>query len=195
MEDVVSSRAFGGRVGFYAKVHHAIADGVSGVALLGAFLDTHPAPRAARVPPWTPAPRLSTRQLFEDNFRRRWQALARAVSTLVRPVAAARRIRAVWPAVHETLAADRVPRTSINRPIGPGRTLAVVRSHLGSVRQGAHAYNATINDVLMAAVAGGLRDLLHNRGGNASTMWCCAPTFPSPSVVNNRALPAGTWTG
>src|SRR6266508_6393888 len=33
-----------GRVGFYMKVHHAIADGVAGIAALGAFFDLVPDP-------------------------------------------------------------------------------------------------------------------------------------------------------
>lgn len=66
--------------------------------------------------------------------------------------------------MHETLAAERAPRTSLNRPIGPGRTFVLVRSQLDLVRQVARAHDATINDVLLAAVAGGLRDLLQSRG-------------------------------
>ena len=45
-----------------------------------------------------------------------------------------------------------------------GRTLAIVRSRLDLVKAIAHAHHATVNDVLLAAVAGGLRDLLASRG-------------------------------
>jgi diacylglycerol O-acyltransferase len=152
------------RVGLYMRVHHAIADGVAGVATLGAILDADPRPPATRVPPWEPAPLPSTRALLQNNLQRRRTELARGLSSLAHPVATARRVRAAWPALHETLAAGRAPRTSINRTIGPGRRFVVVRSRLDLVRQVAEAQDAKINDVLAAAVAGGLRDLLRGRG-------------------------------
>jgi WS/DGAT/MGAT family acyltransferase len=152
------------RVGLYVKVHHAIADGAAGVATLGALLDAVPDPRAAPAPPFTPAPLPSRRELFADNLHRRVQELARTASALVRPVSTVRRVRAGWPAVHETLATERAPRTSLNRLIGPGRRFAVIRGRLDHVKQVANGHGATVNDVLMAAIAGGLRDLLYGRG-------------------------------
>lgn len=153
-----------GRVGLYIKVHHAIADGAAGVATLTAFLDAVPDPPAAPGQPFAPAPVPSARALFVDNLRHRASELARAVAALVRPVGTMRRVRAGWPAVHETLANERAPRSSLNRPIGPARRFAVIRSRIDQVKRIAHGHGATVNDVLMAAIAGGLRDLLHSRG-------------------------------
>jgi WS/DGAT/MGAT family acyltransferase len=153
-----------GRVGFYMKVHHAIADGAAGVATLGALLDAVPDPPTAPGPPFAPAPVPSGRELFADNLCRRTHELVRVMSALVRPVRILRRIRAGWPAVHETLANERAPLSSLNRLIGPGRRFAVVRSRIDLVKRIAHGYGATVNDVLMAAVTGGLRDLLLSRG-------------------------------
>jgi hypothetical protein len=48
--------------------------------------------------------------------------------------------------------------------VGPGRTLALIRTTLDQVKQVAHTHNATVNDVLLAATAGGLRALLCSRG-------------------------------
>jgi diacylglycerol O-acyltransferase / wax synthase len=48
--------------------------------------------------------------------------------------------------------------------VGPGRTLAVIRTTLDQVKQVAHAHAATVNDVLLAITAGGLRALLRSRG-------------------------------
>jgi diacylglycerol O-acyltransferase / wax synthase len=152
-----------GRVGFYLRAHHAIADGAAGVATLGAFLDAVPDPPTAPAPPFAPAPAPSTGELFADNMRRHAGELARAASALARPARTLRRVRAGWPAVHETLASERAPRSSLNRPIGPGRRFAIVRNRLDPIKQIAHRHGATVNDVLLAAVAGGLRDLLHRR--------------------------------
>jgi WS/DGAT/MGAT family acyltransferase len=151
------------RVGLYIKVHHAIADGAAGVATLGALLDALPDPPLPPAPPFTAAPIPSRRELLADNLRRRRGELARTLSAVVRPARTWRRVRAGWPAVHETLAAERAPHSSVNRMIGPARRFAVVRGHIEPIKQIAHECDATVNDVLMAAIAGGLRDLLLSR--------------------------------
>jgi WS/DGAT/MGAT family acyltransferase len=66
--------------------------------------------------------------------------------------------------------AERAPRTSLNRPIGADRRFAVVRTGLEAARQAAHAHHATINDVVLAAVAGGLRALLSARGEDVQAL-------------------------
>jgi hypothetical protein len=84
-----------------SPVHHTIADGVAGVAALGALLDSVPTPIGRTAP----SPMPSNRELFTDNVRRRWRELAQnAASAIVRPVTTAKRLRASWPAMRETLA-------------------------------------------------------------------------------------------
>ena len=56
------------------------------------------------------------------------------------------------------------PWTSLNQRVGWHRRLALVRSDLDLVKRVAHAQDATVNDVLMVALAGGLRALLLGRG-------------------------------
>jgi WS/DGAT/MGAT family acyltransferase len=102
--------------------------------------------------------------LFGDNLRRKIHRGRGTLAALGHPCATARQVRRAWPAVSETFAEGRAPRTSLNQPIGPGRTMALVRSSLGQVKHVAHAHHATVNDVLSAAVAGGLRTLLASRG-------------------------------
>jgi len=73
-------------------------------------------------------------------------------------------MRESWALFREAFGEERAPRTSLNRPIGPGRRLALVRSSLELGKQIAHTHDATVNDVLMVAMAGGLRALLLSRG-------------------------------
>jgi WS/DGAT/MGAT family acyltransferase len=154
-----------GRVGLFMRLHHAIADGVAGIAALSAFVDTVPDPPRLVEPPWTPAPMPSTRELFGDNVRRRLQECGRTLGRLAHPVQTARQARRGWPAVREAFAEARAPRTSLNRkPIGRHRRFALVRSDLGPVKRIAHAHGAKVNDILMVALAGGLRELLLARG-------------------------------
>jgi WS/DGAT/MGAT family acyltransferase len=153
-----------GRVGLFMKVHHTIADGVAGIAVLGAFVDPVPDPPVPDGSPWTPAAMPTAGELFADNLRRRGQELGRAVGKLVHPVATVRLVRQGWPAVREAFVEARAPRTSLSRRVGWHRRFALIRSQLDLVRQVAHALEATVNDVLMVALAGGLRALLLGRG-------------------------------
>jgi WS/DGAT/MGAT family acyltransferase len=154
----------GQRVGFFMKMHHAIADGVAGVATLAAFVDPLPDPPQMSAPPWSPSPLPSTRELFRDNLRRRRRELGRALSALAEPIATARRLQRSWPAARELFAEGRAPRTGVNRRIGSDRRLAIIRGSLDMAKNIAHTHGATVNDVLMTAVAAGYADLFQSRG-------------------------------
>jgi diacylglycerol O-acyltransferase len=75
-----------------------------------------------------------------------------------------RRPRTAWSGLRELLIEDRVPPTSLNRLVGADRRLGLLRCELDEVRAVAHAHGATVNDVLLGLVAGGLRALLRSRG-------------------------------
>ena len=120
--DVVPARLADGRVGLFMKLHHAIADGVAGVAAFAAFLDLSPCAPAPSPPPWTPGPLPSGRQLFRDNLHRRMQHGRGTLVALGHPRTTAGQVQRAWPAVRETFAEGRAPRTSLNQPIGAGRT-------------------------------------------------------------------------
>ena len=153
-----------GRVGLFLRAHHAMADGIAGVAAFGALLDlTADAPTPV-APPWTPGPIPTPGELLHDNLRRRAQEFGHAWSSLAHPSRTLRRARAAWPTWREFFAEQRAPQTSLNRPIGAERRLATVGSRLELAKQIAHEHHAKVNDVVLAAVAGGLRQLLARRG-------------------------------
>jgi diacylglycerol O-acyltransferase / wax synthase len=147
------------QVGLLLRAHHTLVDGVAGVAAFGALLDPPAGAPTPVAPPWTPAPLPTAGELLRDNLRRHLRGLGDGLSSLAHP---SRTLRA-WSAWREAFA-ERAPRTSLNRPIGADRRLAVVRSRLEVAKQVAHAHHATVNDVVLAAVAGGLRRLLAGRG-------------------------------
>jgi diacylglycerol O-acyltransferase / wax synthase len=153
-----------GRVGLLMRMHHAIADGIAGVATLGALVDAVPDPPETIAPPWTPAPAPTRRDLLEDDLRRRREAVQRALAALTHPVDMLRRMRRALPAMREVFAEGRAPRTSVNRRIGSDRRLAIIRSSLDVAKDVAHAHDAKVNDVLLTAVARGYRALLKRRG-------------------------------
>ena len=173
-----------GQVAMLLQVHHCVADGMSGIAALAAFVDDATDPTAdagapsdvdppaaadvastSRVAPPAHAAVPSTAALLRD-------ALRRDARTLLRVVSAAAHARASWTraiddvrALRAAMAGVPTTRTSLNhRPIGRDRHVALVRGDLAGIKATAHAHNATVNDVLLSAVAGGLRALLTARG-------------------------------
>jgi diacylglycerol O-acyltransferase / wax synthase len=153
-----------GQIGLFVRMHHAVADGMAAMATVGAFLDGVPDAPVAPPKPWTPAPSPPTRGLLADNALRHLRAIAAAFGTLARPKDALRQAQAVLPAMRELFAEEPAPKTSLDRVVGPGRNLGLARSSLELVKQIAHAHDATVNDVLLAATAGGLDGLLRSRG-------------------------------
>ena len=151
-------------MGAYLRLHHALADGAAALAAFGALLDPAPGAPAPATPPRSPAPFPDTGQLLADNLRRRGRELGRGWSGLAHPGQTLARARAAWPAWREVLAEQPARRTSLNHPVGAGRRLALIRGRLDFAKQIAHARQATVNDVVLAAVAGGLRQLLASRG-------------------------------
>jgi diacylglycerol O-acyltransferase / wax synthase len=155
-----------GRVGLVLKLHHALADGLAAVQIAGALLlDPTPDARSPEPPPWQPRPVPSGWALMADNLRGRGAALAAALARLRHPrklTAQARVVAGAWRMVRD---GRRHPRRSpLRRPVGGRRRLALVRARLTVVKQVAHGHRGTVNDVLLAAVAGGLRALLLARG-------------------------------
>ena len=169
-----------GRVGMYVKIHHVIGDATAGVVALGALLDAAPDVPAGPAQPWIPAPPPTSGNLLADNLRHHARGLGHAASALARPVTTARHARAAWAAVREA-AGPPAARTSLDRLVGTGRTLAPIRGSLDQARQAAHSHHATVNDVLLAVTAGGLRGLLRSRG-NPSRISSCRSTCRSRCV-------------
>ncbi|WP_416063507.1 wax ester/triacylglycerol synthase family O-acyltransferase [Rhodococcus indonesiensis] len=151
-------------VAMLLRLHHVVADGIAALELFGALLDTAAVPPDEDTPPVpAPAPVPSVRALVRDNLRRRSAAARRRIRA-VRPAAAARRGALRMRQLRELARHGKAPRVPFDGPVGPHRRLSLVRCDLAEVRRVAHAHGATVNDVVLAAVAAGLRRLLETRG-------------------------------
>ncbi len=73
-------------------------------------------------------------------------------------------VEAVGAAVRDVLGEGLAPVTPLNVAVGRRRALLPVARPLAAVRAAAHAEGATVNDAVLAAVAGAVRDLLIARG-------------------------------
>jgi WS/DGAT/MGAT family acyltransferase len=160
----------GGRVGLYLRFHHVIGDGRAALTMLGALADTEPVSIIEEPPRWFPAPPPPTRALLADNARRRLTAVVSGLRHFAHPRAWLRALRASVPGTRELMAEAPGSDTSLNRMIGPDRRFAIVRGTLHDVRAIGRAHGATVNDVLLAATAAGLRALLIHRGESADDL-------------------------
>jgi diacylglycerol O-acyltransferase / wax synthase len=186
-----------GRTAVLIRLHHAVADGVAAVSMLGALFDDTAVEGTAvdgtAGTSWTPAPPPTATELAADEVRRCRHAAAATASRL-RPATAtaglATLVRQVRQQAHDGLA----PRLSLNVPVSGRRRILLVRADLGRVRDIAHAYGGTVNDVLLAAVAGGARALLQARGELAPGLVLkasVAASFRSPA----QPVAAGNQVG
>jgi WS/DGAT/MGAT family acyltransferase len=158
------TRLHDGRLGLFIRFHHTIADGMAGIATIATFLDTDPKVIPAAPATWSPAPAPTSVELRDDQRRRRLERRRQRWARLAHPIATGRRLLAAWPAVRELLAERPYPATSLDHLVGQDRNLALIRADLDPIKQVAHHHGATVNDVLLTAIAGGLRALLASRG-------------------------------
>jgi WS/DGAT/MGAT family acyltransferase len=161
----------GDRTALIAKVHHAILDGVSGASMLAAFLDLNPRARVIPLPsdPWDPPPLPGSAQLLRHAAASLAHQPGHALSTLESGVEALADL-----GQHSREVAGRgevpppgffsAPRTSINGTVSNRKRFSSLSIPLEDVKLVRRVFECTVNDVLLAGVAGGLRRLLEVRG-------------------------------
>ena len=154
-----------GRVGLLIRLHHVVADGVAALALIGPLFDAAPdtpPPIPPDLDPRTgPAERPAAHR-FAPPARR---ALRRRGVVAPRPERWWEQSTSTVGPMLQMLRDGPAPRSVLNGPIGARRRLALVRADLERTRAAAHAHGAKVNDVVLAAVAGGARDLLEHHEG------------------------------
>jgi WS/DGAT/MGAT family acyltransferase len=159
-----------GRWALITKTHHAVVDGVAGVDLMTTLFDAEPDPPEPAPDRWQPRPEPSQAQLVATSINATARDLAelpvRAAGELLRPASALARARAAVEGVAELAWAglNPPPETPLNVEVGPHRRFAVVRASLDDFKAVKNAHGGTVNDVVLAVVAGALRSWLHSRG-------------------------------
>jgi WS/DGAT/MGAT family acyltransferase len=159
----------GDRWSMVSKVHHALVDGVSGAELLAVILDASPDVPAPVDDGWRPQAEPSSLQLARDAaiglVTNPYEQLRAAGSMLRRPqrlIAPAREVAKGSLAL--TSVVKPTPPTSLNGPIGPHRRYVWATARLDDVKAIRVAHGGTVNDVVLALITRGFRDLLRSRG-------------------------------
>jgi diacylglycerol O-acyltransferase / wax synthase len=153
-----------GNVGMLIRLHHVVADGIAALAMIGALFGASPDEPPPAATPWVPEPPPGWWQLLTGNIRQRAWAAAGALLVLLYPGGLASRLVTVLRQGRQLTREGRAPQVSVNRPVGDRRRVLLVRGDLRRAHAVAHAHGGKINDVVLAAVAGGARRLLEARG-------------------------------
>jgi diacylglycerol O-acyltransferase len=158
----------GGRVAAVGKIHHTVADGIAVAGLLANVMapgmtglaETEPA--TGWSPERVPSPARLLRDAISDHGRQlvRLPALLRRTARNLRAVARRRREAALAP----PLPIRDAPRTSLNGSLTARRAFASTALSLDDIRCVRNAFGVSLNDVLLAMVAGTLRAYFADRG-------------------------------
>jgi WS/DGAT/MGAT family acyltransferase len=172
-----------GRWALLTKYHHATIDGASGQLMLQIITDTDPdALPPGEGPSWQPEPLPSTAELLRrsaDHLARNPFRAMRVQARIVGRLADTAGIHSVSSAADRAAAAikwiaqlgrsDRpnislprvaAPPTPWNKTITGHRRLAIRTSSLENIKRLKNATGGTVNDIVMAICAGGLREYL-----------------------------------
>ena len=159
------------RFALISKTHHALVDGVAGVDIATVLFDLSPVP--PEQPPedhWTPAPEPSDVELAAEGIkglvRTPFEVAGRALGALGNPGRSAEQLREAAEGIGEIVWAgmNPAPDVPLNVPIGPHRRVWWVESKLADFKAIKDALGGTVNDVVLAVMAGALGRWLRGRG-------------------------------
>jgi len=158
-----------GQWAMVSKVHHCMVDGVSSTDLMSVVFDADAAAEPVTAAPWLPSREPTAAEMVV-------QSLAGALSPvgqLTGLLAGLRSPRATLQTGVDTvrvltaMAAKLLPPSrpsSLTGSIGPHRRWTSAHASLADLKLARKALGGTINDVVLAAITRGFRDLLISRG-------------------------------
>jgi diacylglycerol O-acyltransferase len=157
------------RWGLICKLHHCMVDGIAAGDLLGVLLSPEP-----RTPPsvpddWQPGPEPSSASVLAHTLGEYASGASQHVRTaralLSAPGHTARRAATLTGGLTSLRGPAGAPAArSLNGPLRAERQWVQARGRLEDVKTIRRALGGTVNDVLLAAVSGGFRALLQQRG-------------------------------
>jgi diacylglycerol O-acyltransferase / wax synthase len=188
----------GGRVAVATKTHYAIVDGITAIDLEQVLLDPIAGAAVPALAPWQPAPTPGPSELVLDavaELARRPGAVADIVTLAVRDLRnTAGRMRAAIGSIRSVLPAlPGIGGGAHSSPLqvrtGERRRFAAVRTDLADLRRVHSGQQATVNDVVLAVVAGALRGWLLLRGESVDQTTVLRAMVPLSVQDPSRIVP------
>jgi diacylglycerol O-acyltransferase / wax synthase len=190
----------GGRWAMLSKAHHALVDGVSGTDMLAVLMDlSSEAERPSAPAAWRPAPTPSGLELVAaalvDLFLSPYE-LARAARAQTRLL---RRMSRYAAEVTSGLVAmggivRPTPPSSLNGPLGPHRRYAWASTSVEDIKTVRRALGGTFNDVVLACITNGFRELLLSRDEDVDrVVRTLVPVSIRPRDESGKAVGDGSF--
>jgi diacylglycerol O-acyltransferase len=161
----------GGRFALISKTHHALVDGIAGVDIATVLFDLQPVPADPQVEEeWSPQPEPSEAELVAEGIkglvRTPMSIAGRALEAIGHPGRSLADVREAAEGIGEIVWAgmNPAPDVPLNVPIGPHRRVRWVQSRLADFKEIKNALRGTVNDSVLAVVAGALGRWLQTRG-------------------------------
>jgi diacylglycerol O-acyltransferase len=151
------------------KVHHAMVDGMAAIDLASAVYDFTPETQILTPPPWEPEPEPTRKQLFQDALREQFTHPVAGVVDLAQrtfqtPSRVARQAGEILGGLKEIVGGGVLaPESPFNRKVGPNRRFAMAEAPVQTFKDIKNALGGTVNDVVLATVAGAMHRVLRSR--------------------------------
>jgi diacylglycerol O-acyltransferase / wax synthase len=187
-----------GRIGYLIKLHHAIADGLGGIAVVRTVFDTRPEGPVFPPSRWVPTSPPTGLSLFAGTlkeqaiapFRLMWDALCEAA---LAPGPALGRAARTAAGLWELARAGTAPPSPLNHPVAPERRFAGMAVDLAQAKRIWVAFGGTLNDLVLATMAGALQRFFQEREDARPQRPLRAMVPVSLRTKGRRGSP-GNWT-
>jgi diacylglycerol O-acyltransferase / wax synthase len=182
-----------------AKTHHALVDGVSGTDLLAVIMDRSPETERPEPSQWTPHAEPSALELVVDALENIAQSPYEQVRAARAQTRALRRMAAYVLEVAGGLFSlgglmRPTPLSSLNGPLGPHRRYAWATTSVDDIKRVRKALGGTFNDVVLASITNGFRELLLSRGEDVErVVRTLVPVSVRPRDDAGKAVGDGTY--
>src|SRR5579863_615110 len=158
-----------GRWSILAKTHHALVDGVSGTDLLAVIMDLTPDAPQVHADKWAPRPAPSGARLAADAvtglLRSPYEQFRALRATTRLPRQAMQQAGDVVKGLTSYAGIVRPTKpSSLNGPLGPHRRYAWAATSVDDIKRVRKTLGGTFNDMVLAVITRGFRDLLLSRG-------------------------------
>jgi WS/DGAT/MGAT family acyltransferase len=161
-----------GQFAMISKIHHCMVDGIAGADLLRVLLSPTAQTNGFRASRWLPRPTPAPLTLLRDRFVYQAETVSSAMRELTGVVRHPSRAfewgrsgKVLWDSLGSGFRP--APDSPFNRPIGATRGIAWQSVELSTVKAVKNELGGTVNDVVLATVAGTLRRFLLRRDPDA----------------------------
>src|SRR5688572_20143798 len=154
------------RTAILLKLHHAMADGIGVMMIWSALFDLAPdAPLGAPEDAWVPDPVPPLEDLIREAFEEVILHPIQSFTHVVRqPWILAQTATATADALRIVAGMGTPPRGPFDGKVGPNRRFAIAERPFEVFRAIKDTLGGTVNDVVLTVVAGGVHELLEQRG-------------------------------